>query len=168
MAASWNGALAPPSRYEPAEPRALMKSLGPTTQAMRQPGRRNRLVRPSIRRTSARVSRNIARPTQSDTWGKQTVCIDVLHVRRTANGRAIAAGGVIVAAVELIQDQRRAVSADFLDLGQLAIRHKMAGRIAGIRRQDNRSAADDFLCNLIRVHMVVIILRQGDRYRRDL
>ena len=56
MAASWKGTAAPPSRYDPQLPIALMNSLGPRIQAMRQPGRRKRFVRP-CRRSSGYAPR---------------------------------------------------------------------------------------------------------------
>jgi len=94
--------------------------------------------------------------------------IDIHHIRGTTDGRSITVGGVVVAAVEFIQNQRGAVSANVLDARQLVIGHKMSGRIAGVGRQQHRRATGDLLGDFVGVDMVVVFLGEGDGDRCDL
>lgn len=94
--------------------------------------------------------------------------VDVLHVGSTTDSRSIAVSSVVVATIEFIQDQRSAISADVLDLGQLFIGHKMSGRIPGVRCEEHRCATSDFLGDLVGVNVIVIFFSQGNRNRSDL
>lgn len=94
--------------------------------------------------------------------------VDVHHVGSTTDSRSITVSGVVVAAIELIQDQRSAISANVLNLRQLFIGHKMSGGIAGVGREEHRRATSDFLGDLVGVNVIVIFLGQGHGNRSDL
>lgn len=142
-AASWKGTLVPPSKYEPQEPMALMNSLGPMIHATRQPGRRKRLVRPSMIRTS--VSFSLANLKGATVWASQavkwncglTILVNILNVVSSGNDSAVAVACVVVSAVKFVHDQCGAVAADVLDLGQLRVCQDLAGRVSGVRCQND-------------------------------
>lgn len=159
----------PPSRYEPQLPIALMNSLGPIIQATRQPGRRNRLVRPSMIRTSSSSTSCtfscfrgaptsvLPGPVRCPRRGRR------FEAYRGGDGLAIAIRGVVVTRVELIADEGRTATADVLDLGQLRVLDDTAGRVAGVGGQDDTGTTGDLLCDLVRVDMVAILFVQRNR-----
>ena len=97
---------------------------------------------------------------------QHVILVDVDDVGCRADDRAVAVGGVVVAAVELVHDQGGAIAAEILDVGQLRVDHHLPRRVSGVRGQDDGRAARDFLGNLVRVNVVVIFARQGNRDRR--
>lgn len=148
-----------------------MNSLGPTIQAIRQPGRRKRLVRPSIRRTSVRISPPsllIVLIYERKGRGWRTILIDIDNVGGTADCRAITVSGVIVTTVEFIQNERCAISADVLDLGKLVIRDEVSSRVTGVRRQEDRSSTSNLLRDLVGMDMVVVFFGERNGNRCDL
>lgn len=94
--------------------------------------------------------------------------VDIHHVRRTTDGGTVAIGGVVVASVELIKNQRGSVSADVLDTRQLFVGHEMSSGVARVGCQQHRRSTGDFLSDLIRVDVVVVILSKRDRDRSNL
>lgn len=93
----------------------------------------------------------------------RTVLVDILDILGTTQSRAVATCCVIVPSVKLIQDQSGAVTADILDSRKFWVCNDMAGRISGIRGQENRSTSSDLLCDLIRVNVIMIALGQRNR-----
>lgn len=88
--------------------------------------------------------------------------VDVNHILGATDRAAVAIGGIVVATVELVQDQGRAVTADILDLGQLLMRDKVTGRVPGVRGQQYLSATGNLLGDLVGVDVIVVLLRQRD------
>src|SRR5690349_7760663 len=103
---------------------ALMNSLGPRIHATRQPGRRKRLVRPSMISTSS-SSTSMTFSYAFVSFGLQR---DRIITYSGADGGAVAIAGVVVASVELIAHEGGALAADVLDLGKLRVLDDLAGR----------------------------------------
>lgn len=101
-------------------------------------------------------------------WEIRTILVDVDDVRGTADRAAVAVGRIVVAAVELIQDEGGTVPADVLDLFQLVMGDKVAGRVTRVRGEQHLSTAGDFLSDLVRMDVVVVVLRERDRNWGDL
>jgi hypothetical protein len=80
----------------------------------------------------------------------------------SADGSTITVAGVVVARVELVAHKGGALPADVLDLGQLRVLNDAAGRIPRVRRENDASAAGDFLGDLLGVDVVAVFLGQGD------
>lgn len=99
---------------------------------------------------------------------RRTILVDVNHILGTTDRAAIAIGGVVVATVELVQDQGCAVTADVLDLSQLIMRHEVTGGVTRVGGQQHLGTTRDFLGNLIGVDVIVILLRQRHRDRGNL
>lgn len=78
-----------------------------------------------------------AKPLRQSVDQDHVVLVDVLDVGSRRDGAAVAVGTVVVARVELVKDQCRAVSANVLDQGQLFGMQCVARRVARIRRQDD-------------------------------
>lgn len=100
--------------------------------------------------------------------GQRTILVNVNHVLGTTDRAAVAIGGVVVATVELVQDQGCAVTANVLDLGQLIMRHEVTGGVTGVRGQQHLGTTRDFLGDLIGVDVIVVLLRQRDGDGRNL
>lgn len=81
----------------------------------------------------------------------------------STNRAAVTIGCIVVATVELVQNQSRAVTANILDLGQLVMRHKVTRRVTGVRGQQYLGTTGNFLGNLVGVDVIVVLLRQRDR-----
>lgn len=141
---------------------ALMNSFGPRIQATRQPGRRKRLVRPSTISTSSSSTSMTFSWCNLSVWGC-FVSLRRLQSYSSADGRAVAVAGVVVARVKLVADQGGALAADVLDLGQLRILHDAAGRVARVGGQDDAGAAGNLLGDLVRVDVVAVLFGQRDR-----
>jgi len=82
----------------------------------------------------------------------------------TTDGAAVTVGGIVVTAIELIQDEGGAVTADVLDLGQLLVRHEVASGVTRVRGEQHLSTTSDFLGDLVGVDVIVVFLsqRNGD------
>lgn len=63
---------------------------------------------------------------------KRTIFVYVNYVSSTTDGRAITASAVVVATVELIQDQGCTISADILDQSELGIGDEVASWITRV------------------------------------
>lgn len=92
----------------------------------------------------------------------RTILVDVNHILGATDRAAVAIGGIVVATVELVQDQSRTVTADILDLGQLLMRDKVTCRVSGVRGQQYLSATGNLLGDLVGVDVIVVLLRQWD------
>lgn len=97
--------------------------------------------------------------------GKRTILVDIDDMLGTTDGAAVTVRGIVVAAIELIQNEGGAVTADVLDLSQLLVRHEVTGGVTRVRGQQHLSTTGNLLGNLVGVNMVVVVLRQrnGDR-----
>lgn len=98
----------------------------------------------------------------------RTILVDVNHILGATDRAAVAIGGIVVATVELVQDQGRAVTADVLDLGQLLMRDKVTRRVSGVRGQQYLSATGNLLGDLVGVDVIVVLLGQRDGYGGNL
>lgn len=98
----------------------------------------------------------------------QTILVDVLHVRRTADRRAITIRRVVVATVELIQNQRRAVPTDILDARQLLIGDEVTRGVTGVGGENDGGSTSDLLGDLVGVDVIVVVFSEGHRDRSDL
>jgi hypothetical protein len=88
--------------------------------------------------------------------------VNINHILGSTDRAAVAIGGIVVSTVELVQDQSRAVTADVLDLGQLVMRHEVTCRVTGVRGQQHLGTTGDFLGDLVRVDVIMVLLRQRD------
>lgn len=88
----------------------------------------------------------------------RTILINVDDIRGTTDRRSVAARCVVVSTVELIQDESRSVTAEVLDFHQFLLRHKVACGVTGVGGQQHLCATGNFLGNLVRVNVVVVIL----------
>lgn len=86
----------------------------------------------------------------------------------STDGAAVAVGGIIVAAVELIKNEGGAVTADVLDLSQLLVRYKVASGVTRVGGKQHLSTTGDLLGDLVGVDVVVVVLGQRDRDGGDL
>lgn len=86
----------------------------------------------------------------------------------TTDSGTVAVSGVVVSTVELVQNQSSTVTADILDIGELVLGDKVAGRVTGVGGQEHLSTTGDLLGDLVGVDVVVILLRQRDGDRSDL
>lgn len=95
---------------------------------------------------------------------KHIVLVDVVDVVCCADDSAVAVGRVVVAAVELVHDQRGAVAADVLYLSQLRVGQSATGRVARVGGEDDRSAASNLGCDVLGVDVVAVLTqeRNGD------
>lgn len=64
--------------------------------------------------------------------------------------------------VELVHDQSGPLTADVLNLGKLRVGHNLAGRVTRIRGQNDGGTTGNFLSNLLRVDVVIVVARQRD------
>jgi hypothetical protein len=97
-----------------------------------------------------------------------TVLVDVHDVLGTTQGRSITVGGVVVSAVELVQNQGGTATADILDASKLWVGNDVAGRVTRVGGQDNRGTASNLFCDLVRVDVVVVVFGQWNGDGRKL
>jgi hypothetical protein len=98
---------------------------------------------------------------------EHVVLVDIFDVVGGGNNGAVAVGCVVVSAVEFVHDQRSAVTADILDLCEFGVRHHLSRRVTRVGCKDNRSTTSDFLRNLVRRHMILVRLSEGNRDSSD-
>lgn len=101
-----------------------------------------------------------SKPLRQPVNEENVIFVHIFDIVRRTHGRPITVAGVVVATVELIHDQRRSITTNILDLGQLGILDNLAGRVARIGRQDYRRAPGNFLGDFVGMDMIVITLRQ--------
>ena len=63
---------------------------------------------------------------------ERTVLVNIDHMLSTTDRGTVAIGGIVVATIELVEDEGRAVAANVLDLGQLVMRHDVARWVARV------------------------------------
>lgn len=90
------------------------------------------------------------------------VGVNVLDIVGSRDDSAVAVGRVVVAAIELIHDQGRAVTANVLDLGEFRVGDHLAGGVARVRGQDDGGAASDFGGDKIGGHVVLVVFAERD------
>lgn len=112
----------------------------------------------------ARQAESLSQPVDDE----NIVVINVLDVFGGRNHGAVAFGGVVVAAVELVHDEGGTVTADVLNLAQFRIRDHLACGVARVGGEDDRSTAGDFLSDLVGVHVVLVVTRQRNGDSCDL
>ena len=98
----------------------------------------------------------------------QTILVDILHVRCTADRRAITIRRVVVATVELIQNQRRAIPTNILDARQLLIGDEVTRGVTGVGGENDGGSTSDLLGDLVGVNVIVVVFGEGHRDRSDL
>lgn len=142
-----------------------MNSLGPTIQAIRHPGRRNRLVRPSMRRTSDYSSATAFRLSR---YQLRTILVNIDNVLSTTQRRSIAVSGVVITTIKLIQDQGGTITANILNLGKIWVFNNVTSGITRVGCQKHRGTSSNLFCNLIRVDLIVVTFGKGYGDRREL
>lgn len=100
--------------------------------------------------------------------GKRTILVDIDDMLGSTDGAAVAVGGIVVAAIELIENKGGAVTADVLDLSQLIVRHEVTSGVTRVRGEQHLSTASNLLGNLVGVDVVVVVLSQGNGNGGDL
>ena len=87
---------------------------------------------------------------------------------RSADGRTITIACVVVPRVELVAHQGCPPTADILNLLQGVVPDHPASGVSGVGGDYDSRAPGNFLRNLVRVDMIPVLLRQGDRDRGKL
>jgi hypothetical protein len=101
-------------------------------------------------------------------WGIQTILVHIDDVLGSTDGAAVAVGGIIIAAIELIKNEGGAVTANVLDLSQLVVRHEVASRVTRIGGKQHLGTTGNLLGDLVGVNVVVVVLGQRNRNGCDL
>ena len=112
----------------------------------------------SQQRTDGMIKQILAR-LSSEKGPLRTVMVNILDICCTANCRAITTRCVVISTIELVQNQRSTISTDILNASKLGMWHDVAGRVSGIRGENNRGTSDDLFCNFIRMNMIMVIRR---------
>jgi hypothetical protein len=158
IAASWNGTLAPPSKYDPQDPIALMNSYIPISPVpQNHPESETDLRSHNPRDSPTRQSKPLSKPINN----QHIILIHILDILRRTNRRPVTIASIIIPAIEFIHDQCRSVSADILDLCELGILDDFSGGVAGVGGEDYGGAAGDFLGDLVGVDMVSVGFCEG-------
>ena len=136
-------------------------------------------VRPSVqvRSTGSQGRDELLRPHdprdapsgQAETLGhavdkQDVVFVHVLDVGGRARSSAVTVAAVVVARVELVEDDGGAVAADVLDQGHFVVFEGVAGWVAGIRGEDDGGAAGELFGDFVGVDVVAVFAgeRGGD------
>lgn len=63
--------------------------------------------------------------------------------------------------IKFIHDQSSTIATDILDLSQFRIGDDLASRVSWIRGKNDARASRDFVCDLLRVDVILVGLGQG-------
>jgi hypothetical protein len=163
-AASWKGTLAPPSRYEPQDPIALMNSYSGISTTESSGLKETHLWSYNPCNSPSRKSESLCESVND----QDIVFINVVDVLRCTNCGAVAIASIVVSAIKFVHDQCSPVSTDILDLSKLRVLDHSSSRVSRVRCQNYRRTTCNLFCNLVRVDMVSILLGQRTRNRSEL
>jgi hypothetical protein len=91
---------------------------------------------------------------------EDVVLVYVVNVVCCGDDGAVAVGCIVITAVELVHDQRGAVAADVLDLGELRVGESTTGRVARVGRQDHAGATGDLGSDVLCVNVVAVLSKK--------